>query len=269
MARFLAHRLLLLLRTLTPFALIILCWYGVSLVAGFSRGVAFPTPLETALRLGELLSGSPLNDVSIYRHIRDSLLRWLQGFVLAAGSGILVGLTAGWWKVMYANTAPLLRILQLIPGLAWIPAALLLFGVGEAATVSMIAVTAFTPIAISTMDGVRQVDISYVHAARMLGSGRYSLFVHVLIPAALPALLTGLRIGLGNGWRVLLAAEMVVGTGTGLGFSIIEARWTLDYTAAFAVIAVIAIIGLVFERVFFTALEQHTTRIWTMNRNKP
>lgn len=245
-----------------PLSLILAIWYGVSVAAELNKGIDFPDPLETATRLLELLRGSSLHDASIYRHIYASLMRWIKGFAMAVGGGVLLGLGAGWWRLMYINVAPLLHILQLIPGLAWIPVALLLYGIGEEATIFILAITAFTPIAISTMDGVRQVDTGYIRAARMLGAGRRAMFMHVLLPAALPSMLTGLRIGLGNGWRVLLAAEMVVGTGTGLGFSIIEARWTLDYTAAFALIGVIAVLGLVFERIFFTSLEQRTIRAW-------
>ena len=90
------------------------------------------------------------------------------------------------------------------------------------------------------------------------------LFFRLLIPAALPSLTSGLRVGLGTGWRVLVAAEMIVGTGTGLGFSIIQSRWTLDYTSSFACILVICSIGLLFEQVFLKQLEKRTIERWTL-----
>ena len=86
----------------------------------------------------------------------------------------------------------------------------------------------------------------------------------MLLPGALPHILSGLRIGLGNGWRVLLAAEMVVGAGTGLGYSIIQARWTLDYSSAFACLLVILGIGLTVEHLVFAPLERWTVERWRL-----
>ena len=94
----------------------------------------------------------------------------------------------------------------------------------------------------------------------MLGAGRRALFFKVLLPGALPATISGLRLGLGNSWRVLLAAEMVVGTGTGLGYSIVESRWNLDYTGAFACLTVIALIGILIEYGLFRPLERTTLK---------
>lgn len=254
---------------LAPTVLIVVVWYAVALTVEAVRGVDFPTPWDAALRLGALLVGDQLSGHGLYRHIGDSLLRWGIGFGVAALAGLAAGLAAGWWGAVRRVATPIFHVLQLIPGLAWIPVALLLFGVGERATISMIAITAFTPVAISVSDGVRRVDTTYVRAAQMLGSNRRSLFLHVLVPGALPSILTGLRVGLGNGWRVLVAAEMIVGTGTGLGFSIIEARWTLDYASAFACIAVICLVGLVMENIVFSRIEERTVRRWALAKDSP
>jgi ABC-type nitrate/sulfonate/bicarbonate transport system permease component len=254
-------------RAALPLLLAVSVWYAVALAIESYRGVAFPTPLETAARLTELFAGDTLSRHTLYRHLGDSLLRWCAGFGLAAVAGVVAGLAAGGLQPVRTVLSPLFHTLQLIPGLAWIPVALLLFGIGEAATVFMIAMTAFPPVAISVMDGVRRIDTTYVRAARMLGAGTRTLFLHVLLPGSLPALVTGLRLGLGSGWRVLVAAEMVVGTGTGLGYSISEARWTLDYTSAFACVAVICGVGLAVERLLFTPLEARTYLRWALNRD--
>jgi ABC-type nitrate/sulfonate/bicarbonate transport system permease component len=100
----------------------------------------------------------------------------------------------------------------------------------------------------------------------MLGAGRKTLFLRVLLPGSLPQILSGLRIGLGNGWRVLVAAEMIVGTGTGLGYAIIQARWTLDYASAFVCIIVICLVGLATERLIFSPLEKKTVERWGLSR---
>lgn len=246
-------------------ALVLGSWQATAMFITSVRGVEFPTPWETAVSLGKLLAGQQLVQCSIYRHVLDSLGRWAGGFGIAATAGVLYGLVAGWNRTLEALTVPIIHMLQLVPGLAWIPVALLLFGIGERATVFMIAVTAFAPIAMNVLSGVKRVDGTYVRAGRMLGAGGADLFLRVLVPASLPSILTGLRIGLGNSWRVLVAAEMVVGTETGLGYAIIQSRWTLDYHSAFACLAIICALGLILERCVFSAVERVTVERWGLS----
>lgn len=241
-----------------------LIWFVVAAVVSALRGVDFPTPFATFLRLVNLFSGEELVEQCLYRHIGDSLRRWVTGFSLAAACGLAFGLTAGREGTFRRLTLPLVHCLQLVPGLAWIPVALLLFGISEKTTVFMIAVAAFPPVAINVLAGVKEVDATYLRAARMMGAHGTTLVFRVLLPGALPHILSGLRVGLGNGWRVLLAAEMVVGTGTGLGYSIIQSRWTLDYTSAFACLMVIMLIGLGFERIVFANMERWTVERWRL-----
>jgi len=245
-----------------PFLIFLIFWEGLTIMIQLRRHVDFPSPWEVGQTLAALLSGTPLSEAPLSRHIGDSLLRWLTGFGIAAVTGVGYGLLSGWSKRFRDATLPILHVLQLIPGLAWIPVAILCFGIGEAATIAMIAVTAFTPIALNVLSGVQQLDETFLRAARMMGAKEKTLLLRVLLPGALPATISGLRIGLGNGWRVLVAAEMVVGTGTGLGYAIIEARWTLDYASAFSCIAIICLIGLLVEHLLFKPLEERTIARW-------
>ena len=259
-------RLAHILAPLPPLIVVLALWEMLALVVHWMRGIPFPGPWDTVVRLAALAGGRPVLDYSLYWHIADSLQRWGTGFALAALCGLAFGLLAGGVRWLERMTMPTVHVLQLIPGLAWVPVAILLFGVSEKATVFMIAITAFTPIAISVVAGVKRVDETYVRAARMMGTGPRTLFLRVLLPGALPHVISGLRIGLGNGWRVLVAAEMVVGTGTGLGYSIIQSRWTLDYASAFVCILVICVIGLVVERFVFAPLERRTVERWSLAR---
>lgn len=232
------------------------------------RGVPFPDPLSTLDQLAALLGGQQLSAHSLYRHIFDSLIRWMIGFAIAAVVGVVYGLAAGWYRLLEGATLGIVYVLQLIPGLAWIPVAILIFGIGESATVFMIVMTALPPVAISVCTGVKRLDANYFRAAQMMGADRKTLFLRVLLPGALPSIISGLRIGLGNGWRVLVAAEMIVGTGTGLGYSIIQSRWTLDYRSAFACVCVICLIGLIVERMVFKPLEKRTVDRWALDRRQ-
>jgi ABC-type nitrate/sulfonate/bicarbonate transport system permease component len=248
-----------------PLLLILTLWQALATGIWFFRSVPFPTPASTLHRLAEALMGRELMDHSIYRYTIDSLGRWAYGFFAASAGGVLFGLAAGWWRALDRLTSPVVQVLQLIPGLAWIPVALLLFGVGENATCFMIAVTAFAPVAINVTDGVKQVDTRYIRAAQMMGASGKALFLRVLLPGALPQIISGLRVGLGNSWRVVVAAEMVVGTGSGLGYAIIQSRWSMDYSASFSCIIVIALIGLMVDHVIFRRLEKRTIRRWGLH----
>ena len=127
------QRLLRLLLDSVPGLLVLLAaWQGSATGITHLRGVGFPTPWETCQRLGSLLAGTPLLDASIYRHVVDSLGRWVLGFSLATVCGLLVGLVAGAWRWGARLLLPSVQLAQLIPGLAWIPLALLLFGIGPA-----------------------------------------------------------------------------------------------------------------------------------------
>jgi ABC-type nitrate/sulfonate/bicarbonate transport system permease component len=247
---------------LASLVLVLSLWQLTAMVVAAWRSVPFPTPWTTALRLLGALGGDILVDHTLYRHVIDSLGRWILAFLAASTSGVAFGLAAGWWRAAEKITMPIVHILQLVPGLAWIPVAILIFGVGEKATFFMIALTVFAPVVINVVSGVKRVDVNYLRAARMLGAGRKVLFLRVLLPGALPHILSGLRVGLGNGWRVLVAAEMIVGTGTGLGYAIVQARWTLDYAAAFVCIIVICLVGLATERLVFSPLEKKTVERW-------
>ncbi|MGE4560287.1 MAG: ABC transporter permease [Desulfobulbus sp.] len=241
---------------LLPLLLILALWQVTAQVVLMVRGVSFPTPWQTAVVLKDLAGGQRLLDYSIYHHLGSSLQRWLAGFTLASVCGLGYGLVSGLFPAVERAIGLIPRLLLLIPGLAWVPVALLLFGIGPSATVFMIAVTAFAPIAVDVRTGIREVDIRWIRAAQMMGAPRHTLFLRVLLPAALPHILSGLRIGLGTGWRVLVAAEMVVGTGSGLGYAIIQARWTLDYPASFACLVLICAIGLACEQLFLGLIEQ-------------
>ena len=247
-------------------AILILIWQVLAVGVSAVRGVQFPGPGATAVTLVHLGLGEDLCQHSLYRHVADSLGRWIVGFGIAAVVGTVYGLLAGWYRHFEALTVPIVHALQLIPGLAWLPVALLVFGISTGATVFMIAVTAFCPIALNVLAGMKRVDATYIRAARMMGARGSTLLLRVLIPGTLPHALTGLRVGLGNGWRVLVAAEMIVGAGTGLGYSIIQARWTLDYTSAFACIVIICVIGLMVEQLVFGPIEARTVERWGLPR---
>ncbi|MBN1109285.1 MAG: ABC transporter permease subunit [Methanomassiliicoccales archaeon] len=243
------------LAALLGVAIVIVIWWSIAELMIYWRGAVFPTPPETFSRLWEALSGANIMGDSIFAHAQASLARWGVGYLLALVIGLLLGVTFGTINRLHDVGMVPIFIIQMIPGLAWIPVAMLVFGLGESATVFIILVTALPPIVINTAGGIRQVPPVFNRVAKMSGQGGASLFLKVLIPSASLSIINGMRLGLANGWRVLIAAEMVVGVAVGLGYSIFQSRYNLDFEAAFVCIIVICLVGLTIEKLLFVVLE--------------
>lgn len=245
-------------------------WTLVSLFVTHVRGAPFPGPLETIASFYRLLTNrETIYQQTIWIHIRHSMGRWLLGYSIAIVLGVAMGAFLGSVKTAHAVFMPLVYTLQLIPGIAWIPIALLLFGLGNPSTVFMVSMVAVSPIIINTATGIRSTPQRYLWAARMMGAGRVRIFFEIVIPASVLSILSGLRIGLANAWRVLVAAEMIVGTGIGLGYIIIESRWSLNFKDAFVCIMIICLIGLTVEKVIFGAIEKWAMRTMGFSREEP
>ncbi len=236
--------------------LILAIWQLLAELVTRIRPIPFPTPFDVFWRLGEFLSGARLYDKSIEEHVMMSLSRWGIAYCITVFAGLWIGMVLGTYRIIYAVCMPTIYVLQLIPGLAWIPIALLLFGIGEKTTVFMIFITALPPVIINTTGGIRSVPKIYTNVAQMIGLRKGATFFRVLLPAALLSIINGLRIGFANGWRVLIAAEMIVGVSVGLGYSLIQARWSLDFEAALVCIVIICIIGLFIEKILFGTVEK-------------
>ena len=245
---------------LLSFSIILLIWSVIAFLMKQLNGSIFPSPFDVFRKLMLLFQGEALYNHTIYNHLLKSLFRWGAGYLLAVILGILTGLLLSSSNILYQLVMPAIYVLQLIPGLAWIPIALLMFGIGNISTIFMIFMMGYAPILINTVGGIRGIPPVYVKAAQMMGAGKLTIYFKVLIPAAALSIIDGLRIGLANAWRVLIAAEMIVGVGIGLGYIIIQARWSLDFEAAFVSIVIIAGIGLVIEKCIFRIIEKNLSR---------
>ncbi len=170
----------------------------------------------------------------------SSMYRVLVGFAVGAGLALPFGLVMGSSKRMYDWLNPLLQVLRPIPPIAYIPLAILWFGLGNAPAIFLIALGAFFPVLMNTIAGVRQVDGIYVRAARNLGVSQRTMFVRVMLPAAVPYILSGVRIGIGTAFIVVIVSEMIA-VNNGLGFRILEAR---EYFWSDKIIAGMISIGL-------------------------
>ncbi|WP_020651972.1 ABC transporter permease [Massilia niastensis] len=169
-----------------------------------------------------------------------SLYRVALGFGIGAGLALPLGLAMGASPAVHAWVNPLVQVLRPIPPIAYIPLAILWFGLGNPPAVFLIALGAFFPVLMNTIAGVRQVDGIYLRAARNLGAGGATLFLRVILPAAVPSILSGARIGIGTAFIVVIVSEMIA-VNNGLGYRILEAR---EYFWSDKIIAGMASIGL-------------------------
>jgi ABC-type nitrate/sulfonate/bicarbonate transport system permease component len=216
-------------------------WWGVSLlnahVLKVFNPVLLPAPDEV-LRAGikMALSGELL------KHITASLSRVLWGFGIAAALGIVVGTALARSRVLEHLVEPTLEMLRPIPPLAFLPMMVLWFGIGEASKVAFIAYAAFFPVFTTTVEGIKYVDPVLIRAASSLGASERQIFWHVVLPAATPNIITGLRLAFGLSFFVIVAAEFIAAD-SGLGYLINDARTFFLVSNMLLGAAVIGIIG--------------------------
>lgn len=234
-------------------ALLLAIWYE---SVRWSGTKVFPSPFDVEKGMAELLRHHVL-----WRDIVDSLRRVVLGFGAAALLGIPLGLILGWYPAVNQVVNPVLQILRPISPIAWIPVAIIFFGVGDRAAIFLIFLGAFFPIVVACVNGVSNVPSVYRRAGRNFGLTPAQLLSKVLFPAALPQILVGLRIAFGIAWLVVVAAEMIA-VDSGLGFLVIDSRNSgKRYDLVVAAILMIGLIGLLLDACF-RRLETLNTVRW-------
>ncbi|HEX4283630.1 MAG TPA: ABC transporter permease [Terracidiphilus sp.] len=224
------------LRPVLFLAMLLVLW---DLAVRMHPGQLFPGPIAVANGLVELLQHGLL-----LKYIVASLFRVTWGFALACITAVPLGLALGWYRRGEAAFNPLSQILRPISPLAWIPLAILWFGVGDLSSIFLIFVGSFFPLLLTAMSAVHSIPAVYINAGRNFGLSSTAFVSRVLYPAVMPELLVGMRITLGIAWLVVVAAEMIA-VNSGLGFLIVDARNAGNrYDLVVAGMIVIGVIGL-------------------------
>ena len=220
-------------------ALLLLLWHY-SVI--WAQTKIFPSPSDVKNALLELL-----REKLLWAYIFDSLRRVAIGFAAAVALGIPLGLMLGWYPVANQIADPVLQFLRPISPIAWIPIAIIFFGIGDRAATFLIFLGAFFPIVLTSVNGVSNVPSMFRQVGSNFGLTPAQLIARVIFPAALPQMIVGLRIALGIAWLVVVAAEMIA-VNSGLGYLVIDARNAgKRYDLVVAAILLIGIIGLALD----------------------
>lgn len=224
-------------------AALLLCFWHYAVV--WTGTKIFPSPLSVDRGIADLMHKHLL-----WADIEDSLRRVAVGYCTAALVGIPVGLSLGWFPAAHQVVNPVLQLLRPISPIAWIPVAIIFFGIGDPAAIFLVFLASFFPIVVACAAGVESVPMIYRRAGRNFGQSNFELLRKIVFPAALPQILIGLRIALGVAWLVVVAGEMIA-VDSGLGYLVIDSRNSgKRYDLVVAAMLIIGVIGLILDLAF-------------------
>lgn len=241
-------------RVVASFAVLAIVWQLAYQASPYPDAL-FPSPAESIEALFGLSASGRL-----WTDIADSLYRYVVGYVLAAGSAVILGLLLGWFTKVWQYVNPLVQFLRPISPMAWLPFIVLLFGIGDVPAIVIVFIAAFFPVLVGTVSAVNHVDPIYLKVARNFDLKSADVLFKVVFPAAFPQIMAALRTAIGTAWIFLVAGEMV-GSQTGLGYLIIDARNDLAADQLLAAIIAIGIIGFILDTLV-KQVEHRVLRSW-------
>jgi len=216
--------------------------------------VLFPSPLQVARRLWELGT-----DGLLWLSIRATLVRMAIGFTGTALLGLLIGLLMGTSRLVNQCLRSLFLGLQTLPTAAWVPVSLLLFGLKDGGFYFVILMSSMPAVAIATSDGILQIPPIYIQAAKTLGTSRLAMPLTVILPAALPRIVTGIKLGWTLGWHGAVSAELIKSS-VGLGYLLYMGRELNDASQVIGIMLVTILVGLLLDRFVFGSVERRIRR---------
>lgn len=247
---------------IVSFGILLIIWQLVVKLGNFHESL-FPAPYKVFHAFGELieqgLQGS-VSNVTLFTHLKDSMIRFIIGYILAAVCGIVLGLLFGLFPNIYAYINPIIQILRPIAPVAWFPFFVLWIGIGDAPAIAIIFIAGFFPILLSTITAVGNVEPVYFKVARNFGLNQFHTVVKIVFPAAFPQISNSLHMALGTCWIFLVSGEMV-GTQSGLGFLIMDCKNCIRADALLATMITIGIVGFLLD-ILIGLFEKWVAKTW-------
>jgi len=188
-----------------------------------------------------------IQDVSVLKNLILTLRRVLTGFGIACVVGLPLGFAMGTSKALFQFFDPLISTIRQVPMMAWVPLTIIWFGLGDGPTLFLIAIVGIFPVILNTIAGVKSISPTYYHAARSMGSGSWSIFRRIIIPASLPDILTGMRLCMGMGWMSVICAEFIA-TSAGFGFAMVDAQTRMETDTLLALMIMGATVGFTIDK---------------------
>ena len=225
-------------------AAFLLVWSAAALSGMTSRNF-LPAPWDVVQRFAQLVV-EPFAGFTLGQHLLSSFQRFAAGFALAVVVGIPLGLLMAWFKWVDRIVSPAFDAVRFVAPIAWVPFAALWFGPGIGGPVLIIFMGAFPPVLINTHRGARQVDRKYIEAAQMLGAGHLRAMTQVLLPAAVPSIVAGLRISAGLGWQSLVGAELIVAS-SGVGYLMVKGQASVSTATVMSGMVAIGAVGVLID----------------------
>lgn len=204
-----------------------------------------PSPFDVVSRIAVLMT-NPFAGATLPQHLASSFQRYAFGVLLAAAIGVPLGLMMGWFRLLDDIVTPIFDGLRFIAPIAWVPFAALWFGTGIGGPVMIIFAGAFPPCLINAYRGARFVEPRLIEAARMLGTGNTRTILEILLPAATPSIVSGLRVSAGLGWQSLVGAELIVAA-AGVGFMMVQAQANVATPTVMAGMLAIGVVGMLID----------------------
>ncbi|MBL8359086.1 MAG: ABC transporter permease [Rubrivivax sp.] len=219
--------------------------WSAAALAGLTSRAFLPAPWDVLARFAELVA-QPFAGYRLHEHLLSSLQRFAMGFGLAVVVGIPLGLLMAWFRWVDRIVSPAFEAVRFVAPIAWVPFAALWFGTGIGGPVLIIFMGAFPPVLINTHRGAKQVDRKYIEAAQMLGASAWRAMTEVLLPAAVPSIVAGLRISAGLGWQSLVGAELIVAS-SGVGYLMVKGQAAISTATVMSGMAAIGAVGLLID----------------------
>jgi NitT/TauT family transport system permease protein/taurine transport system permease protein len=241
--------------SIVPFIPLVLLWWAVVEAGVFPR-VFLPGPADVVRSFADLVYKGILPD-----YLQDSMVRLAVGAFWGIALGVPLGILIGMSRLAYRALWPLLLFFQAIGDIAWLPILVIWFGYGLVTMTFVIVYTVIFPVVLNTVLGVRSIPVNMHRAALSLGASRLRILWEVVLPGALPNIVTGLRNGLGYGWRALIAAEIIVGT-SGIGFLMFDARRAGSVVEILLGMIILGILWYIVDSWILAPIERATGQRW-------